>query len=422
MFFFSEGKILTNVHILDIQEFLTWTKEDWCNNYDRISSFKRDLLEHLENCHFSFDPKSQNQFFHLFFQLFKRFSQMFIVDEEDNNTTFIDPLLDLTGALINLLNNSKFAAKKFLHDKHFEWFILNILKNSKFSVANCFTKLNDISNIWFFEDRKVFIEMFLTVLLNTLRLNDSNILEEANRYFLTDYLMDYQQKLERKFSNLSLIKDKKILEKPIFSFKIICFLINMHLLNSDDDRSLLLKAEQSQFFLDNLKDNLEGRRTVSKDTNIIQNQELLCYFICFTRNPGNMKFLYQAIPYILQFLQNKWTTNIQIFAAQFLFCLLSDEMCKKLLRNNENFLQFLKTKSTKNSCQDIEYLKENILCEINSQEDVQSNQKFLTEKSLMVFSSHADDKKTSLQIMSFLKKTFQFKNILQMDSEGLSNK
>lgn len=330
----------------------------------------------------------------------------------------LDSLEDLICIVTLFLDNSKFAAQKFWKDKYLEWLIVNVLKNSKFSGENYFKEIYDISGVSFSFHRKELFIKFLIMILNCVRLNDSDVRNEMKSCKVEEFLLEFQLKLEEIISNPNFEEKGKKIENPIFPFKMCSFLINLHLINKKKNSFILLSDEIFEVIFTNLKVGLEGYTIMSNCKVVfIEAEEILCYLITLTKNSENMKYLIETIPYILHYLDNKWKVNIQILAIQFLYCLSSDYKCKQILINNENFMQLL-TSNSRESCREIRYLKENIICEMVGANKYQDDDMFLKENSLIFISSHVDDKKMTKHISFFFKETCKSKNMLYLDSDG----
>lgn len=128
-----------------------------------------------------------------------------------------------------------------------------------------------------------------------------------------------------------------------------------------------------------------------------------------SRNEENFQHLTKIFPLIFQLFHSNWSENLQFLAVNCIFLLISIPECKELLLKDKNKIKMVIQSPLHQSSERIEYLRQNILYEING--------RFIKENELIIFSFHENDRKNVIDVAKFFRKKTNRKNIFFLNSK-----
>lgn len=330
----------------DFSTFLSWTKENWENEFHKFSNFYKNTWEEFEMNGFSsafYDNIENIMNITKFFISFHNY--FFPVSEEKNNCTFMDNIQTVMAFVISVTNYSEFVAHEFINDNTLEFILNHILKSDLLKFSDLFHSMALKTSFYWFEFKLTILFDYIYLILNILKHSFScwnvNIQKLKNLFHI--YILDLINYLqENKLKILHNATDKENdTEKYYLSLLILCFLSQSSVLNihNNDSSSVNFSEQLADIFHNCFKNGLNGDENFFNIS--FNNDELLEFFIFFSRKPENFEYLKSILPLIFKYLNFEWKENIQILVFHIIYCLLSIDKWKEWIKRDKIILQKL---------------------------------------------------------------------------------
>lgn len=413
MFFFKGNKVIEK-NAQNISCFLNWDKQMWKSSYHQFSTAFNDILQEFENSSFSFTYFENVEFGKNISKIFNKLHTLFFTTEGfsdfqemfNNLYHFIDFVIFLTD-YFEILNH------ELINENSLSLIIKQILKSNFFKFDKLFEKLPE-NDTWFSDGHRIdILKDYLLIVVNNIKFSSTSFhfeLEDLHEEF-KHFLKSFKKYLDEKrlYPDNS---DPVKVEETCQSLSVICFIAEVWLLepkNSDELESnlnLKLNFSSFEFLCKTLLTNLQIKHYDLNFT--IENDELLKIFIGLSKNFSNLTYFKHIFKNIFTFFNDEWEENIQISAAQLIYCLISNEDIKNSLLNDKKLLYILLTPSNINS-KKTKHLKQNIFYKLNLG--------ILNDNCQIVINSyHSINSELRENIIEIIENTIQASNLLLIDS------
>lgn len=299
---------------------------------------------------------------------------------------------------LNIFNFSEKLTKIFYEKNSLNFILNHILKSELFSLDNLFQGSNNHVRYHIC----CYLGDYLDLLSAIIRSNDSSNEKFFKKIEFRKYLNSvkmYVEYLQIEHSNY-----REELESHYFDLKFQCFICYLNFIDDDNDENLIIP----QNFFDILQDKLD-RNLCEKfgDDSFMTNEELLNTFIILSKSSKNSHLLQKILSPLSQFLIKNYNEKLQTLAATCIFSLINLPECKSCILNDTKLMKIL-TSPFYGNFKNIEFLRQNILYELNLRKD---------SKPPILFCYHSNNENIVNKILDFYTNTTNFHNILLLNSK-----
>lgn len=379
--------------------FITWTKDDWCNNYHFISNIQVDIINDLMKNSLSNNYFTDLEFGDNLIKLFKRFHQLFFNENYNinDNHTFFPLYFSFLNLYKTILNYSEPILYEFFEKKCLEMIYSTVFNHPFFSFEN-----NKIS-FHFLKYFKYYLGFFFKIC----KYHNPKIRDDLINLGFINHLKNLQKFLGK--YKLDEEKDSEEFQKYFFDLQIQCFISHLPFIQDENDENLIISSEFFYFLKKNLENNLSE---IIENDFYLNNEDLFYIFLILSKSPKNYCKLHGIFHIILEYLEENYDEKIKIFAATCIFSFINNEKYEISVMDEFNLLEVFSTHLNINS-EKVEYLIQNISYELflRIDKDVES------EEHPIVFSYHLNDDRNVSKIINFFTTLTGYSNILISNSK-----
>lgn len=339
-----------------------------------------------------------------FSKVFNAFHSYFILNDEDENTFFLEPLNILMNITLKLTSESTNFSGIFIKNGCLKVLLDRILNNSQFSNENILKRISD-TNSYSFRNNRVGVYSEYAILL-------ANLARIENTEF-----ENYKQTIKIQFQELiNFLQSKKDDENINYSIIELKFLYFVILLCIDGDNNFYnSKTVPNDIFYGietMFHSNIIGEK---HDFPLdIETDKLLELLLFISYNKDNFVYLKRIIPLIFQIFQTDWPENVEFLALNCIYSFISIDEFKRVIINNQNFMEILNSNLKRKKHKKIEFLKRNILSELVNEKFIKENKQIVNQQPIFI-QFHKDDEKIVNEIIDFLIEKTQLNNFLFLD-------